>query len=329
MEKRILMRTVVIFVLGWVVLSGCGSRDKSESAGTLTSITSGRSLKSLGSWNPDGNWLVYSERLGENDFRLSKIDVQSQEVVNLLKASQELTSPAWSPKGNLIAFGLSGDVWMVGVDGSNRRQLTYSGNLRGNIVWNSSGDHLYVHNGSTDSAWSIYYVNAQTGEGRELIKKPPPNIVGIGRPRPKGGIPAWGFTDEGCWLYEINPTTGAIDPVISLPPGTERKGRNTWLMKADPSPDGRFVVYQEGLNASGGIWLIRPDGTDQRRIVSNKQIGIGANGAIWSPNYDVIAFVVFEHDPEFYGGLTSEISLFRFDEAGLAKLRSEGGEKKE
>jgi Tol biopolymer transport system component len=321
--------TLLILVLASMVLSGCGDEAKPKFTGSVTSIASSPSFKSLGGWSPDGKWIVYSEQFGEGSFGLCKINVQSGEIVKLLTAIEEPIGLAWSPKGDVIAFGQSGNIWTINVDDGSRAQLTYKGNLSGNIVWDNTGDSLYVHHGSPGKGWMVSEVNARTGETKEAIKKPYPVVVGIGRPRLGGGILAWAFTPKGCWLYEISLASGAINTVINPPIGFNRKDKDTWLMNPDPSPDGRFVVYMEGLNAAGGIWLVQSDGSGQQRIMSKKELNLGAGGPVWSPNYDVIAFVDFQHDPEAYKEIASRISLFRFDESTLALLRSQGEEKKQ
>jgi|GEM_PF-5317822 len=327
--KKILTFALLILALACMVLTGCSDGAKPKFTGSVTSIASSPSFKSLGSWSPDGKWIVYSEQFGERSFGLSKINVELGEIVKLLTGSEEPISPAWSPKGDMIAFGQSGDVWTIKVDDSSRAQLTHKGSLSGNIVWDRTGGRLYIHHGTPEKGWMVSEVNARTGEIKEAIKKSYPEVVGIGRPRPGGGILAWAFTPKGCWLYELSLESGTINPVINPPLGFNRKDKDTWLMNPDPSPDGKFVAYMEGLNAAAGIWLVQSDGSGRQRIVSKNEINLGAGGPVWSPNYDVIAFVVFQHDPGAYREIGSRISLFRFDETALALLRSQGGDKKQ
>ncbi len=316
---------IVIMVLCCVILVGCNSGKEGEYTGSIKTIAVSETQIRLGGWSPDGKWIVYTEKTGEKEFGVAKVNIETEEVVNLLKTSETAGSAAWSPKGDLIAYSLSGDIWTMNTDGTEKKQLTKNKELREDVTWGLDGDRIYVLHGPA-SELLISEVNVQTGEIKKVFSTDYPLPAGLGRQRPNGGILGWTWGAKGFWLCEIDVAKNELHDIISQTLLVNRKDEELWLTYPDSSPDGRFIVYQEGKYAQGGIQLVKPDGSGKATIISDVTIlngnrNLGASKPMWSPKYDVIAFTVYPYNPE---KVTYGIALFRFDEASLAKLRSGG-----
>lgn len=82
-------------------------------------------------WSPDGKKLVYASRSGTR-FRIVLTDLISLETKILAQGPKSYEEPTFSPDGSKIAFtvrqGREAQIFVMDVDGSNWRQLTYEGN---------------------------------------------------------------------------------------------------------------------------------------------------------------------------------------------------------
>ncbi len=64
---------------------------------------------------------------------------------------------------------------------------------------------------------------------------------------------------------------------------------NRWRVKPAWSPDGEWIAFNNENGTLGDIYLIKPDGTDLRRLTSTADISRDGN-LVWSPDSKAIAF---------------------------------------
>lgn len=101
--------------------------------GRITPITYGPTEHGSPSWSPDGEWLVYlrNDSVGmSNDVVVARADGAGESRV-VTRGKGMRSSPSFSPDGSVIAFLESTstrttDIWTVGPDGSDLRQVTHS-----------------------------------------------------------------------------------------------------------------------------------------------------------------------------------------------------------
>jgi len=85
------------------------------------------------------------------------------------------------------------------------------------------------------------------------------------------------------------------------------------------SPDGsRIVFVEERLRATGGLWTIRPDGTDLTKVYEDPD-GRFARGPVWSPDSSQIIFNLDPHSDAFQHA-ANEIYVINTDGSGLSFL---------
>jgi TolB protein len=86
------------------------------------------------SWRPDGTQIVYSSRRG-NSFDVAATDLVTYESRTVTSGPGSKESPTFSPDGRRIAFawqrGGSTQIYVMGADGTEPRQLTSQGNNLG------------------------------------------------------------------------------------------------------------------------------------------------------------------------------------------------------
>jgi Periplasmic component of the Tol biopolymer transport system len=188
---------------------------------------------------------------------------------------------AWSPKGDLIAFGRgafgSGDIYVMSESGSNVRRLTTNMNLR-SAVWSPDGKTLAVSDEGTyfGSIWTISAVDDEPV---------PTQIAHDAR------TPAWSpdgrriafvrlSGDDGYHQIFLMDTDGSnVTPLIELDEGG--------IYGLSWSPDGRQLAFGKCIGPTGcQIYIINADGSQLHSITNEND----AQNPTWSPDGKWIAF---------------------------------------
>jgi TolB protein len=137
---------------------------------------------------------------------------------------------AWSRRGVLV-FDPSGRLYAMRPDGTNRRRL---GTLRGTLAsWSPDGRSLVVALADGSHA----HVVASAGNFPEWS--------------PDGGSIV--FARQGA-VYVVRSDGGDLHQV------GRRGGAPSW------SPDGKWIVYSSDRSGDTDIWIVRADGTGERRV---------------------------------------------------------------
>jgi TolB protein len=237
------------------------------------------------SYSPDGRSLVSNTAnaaIVHNSIMVMNSDGTNRRIV-FDDSTRNSVAPVWSPTGDRIAFGLggynsfnrsrSGQVVMIGIDGSGMRSVTPQNTVNyGFPSWSPDGKRMVLR-----------YVEGMT-KGLAILDVESGKLSPLTSGAWNDNFPAWSpqgdlilFTSDrdGDWeLYTIR-TDGRELKRLTSSPGND--AHPAW------SPDGRWITFASarggfkdemalgvgGGQGAGDIFVMRKDGTDVRRLTDD------------------------------------------------------------
>ena len=160
-------------------------------------LSRGDGNASFPSMSPDGKQIVYHQIPSNwnGQFSLRVCDTNGQNDRSLVPGSR----PAWSPKGNLIAYDSCNQsnqcgIFSVQPGGGGVRQLTTDAG--GGPAWSPDGTKI-AYASAADGDYEIYVINAD-GSGKVQLTKNGGNDA----------LPAW--SPDGNWIYYRSDNDGKV-----------------------------------------------------------------------------------------------------------------------
>lgn len=174
--------------------------------------------------------------------------------------------PAWSPDGKRLAFTLSGSIWVVDAAGGEAEQLTVSGGYHAHPAWSPKGDWIAFISGNPPAgplpniSGRLHRVNVRTGEEREV--RTPYTTAGTPAWSPDGAriAVALHVPGAGALLHVMDLESGGAR---ALQTRTQRGASGSWSPAAwAPRTDEifflgqRFAAVQNGSQKLGApqVW---------------------------------------------------------------------------
>ena len=264
------------------------SPDTSAAVGPPTEITNsgGTRLKNL-AFSSDGKKLIYAAVSLTGSLvslPISKSAEPAGEPVTLTSevGCREIL-PSISPDGSRIAFvschgraGISQQIWIMNLDGSNLQQLTFPPSTGAFPSWYPDGRRILVStwNGSDGNVISV---DADTREQKVIMK--------IGRDSMGPELSPDGR--QGVMFFSEN---GIINTwVLDMETGQKKQITFDKEMAAYPSwsPDGKFIAYQIARGEDNGIFILPSTGGAPTQITPIH----GQHWSYsWSPDGDKVIF---------------------------------------
>lgn len=241
-------------------------------------LTNSVSADESPTWSPDGSRIAFaSNRSGDYGIYTMRADGSDVRRIGGVDGEQAL-SPAWSPDGQRFAFVSYEDkartqrhwIWIMSVDGSARRALTYGGNEL-SPAWSPDGRRIAYWD-----AGRISVIEAD-GSNRELIEN--------------GTSPAWSPDGRHIAFIKVTDDFKRQALVVMDSDGTKPRtlfestdewlGHPSWapdgVIAFDRDPDGHGFAVPCGIAEvspdcigygpdPSAIWLIGTDGKDLRRL---------------------------------------------------------------
>jgi len=119
------------------------------------------------SFSPNGEWLAYQVGPAGNP-GISKIRDYGGDPILLVSDGGK---PAWSPDGSHIAYNRLNNIWVVGADGKNERQLTKEPGPNYDPAWSPDGSKI-VFVSERDGNAELYVMNADGSNQTRLTNTP-------------------------------------------------------------------------------------------------------------------------------------------------------------
>jgi Tol biopolymer transport system component len=214
-------------------------------------------------FSPMNDLIAYS-----NNGDIWSTTLQGGQARNLTQKGGGAFSPAWSPKGNLIAYSQPDGLYVMdAMTGSNPRNLTKSPNLEDDQfpVWSPDGQWIAFTSKRVNNIKQVYVVNVATGalqlvsDGKTLNDSPTwsPDSKQIAFTSAPGNLKK---NDTRIMIGSVN--GGAVR-------------RLTQANQVETSPawsyDGKQVAFVVNLDKRGNqkIYLINADGTGIRQLTKS------------------------------------------------------------
>jgi Tol biopolymer transport system component/DNA-binding winged helix-turn-helix (wHTH) protein len=243
-------------------------------------IADGKSLLLADSCVPEGSRGLVVFSLGTGEKRCLTAPPLYSEVGD--------SEPALSPDGRTVAFRRNttvgpASVYAVALSGGTPRQVSPDGWKASNPMWSSDEQHI-IFNSSRTGLNRVWRVPATGGAVEPETVYPATGALSRDGRRLAYVEPPW-FWQARAWVISRMELSKAGGQVLSQNQILASDGLN---QSAQPSPDGRQIVFQSSRTGRSEIWRSDADGSDLLQLTS---FDSGFSGTPrWSPDGKWIAF---------------------------------------
>lgn len=231
------------------------------------------------SWSPDGSAIAYSSFQGGSDYDIYTAAADGTGRKAIVATPISDVEPGWSSTSDSIAFVShpvrdhdpgDADIYVVRSDGSGLTRLTGSPGWESGPVWSPDGTKIAYLSEEGDES-EIFVMNAD-GSGQVAVTDAPTNDVADPVWSPDGTKIAFGVFSSTSWDVFVVNADGTGQMAVADTPDDETG--------AEWSPDGSLIAYSAAESAescrcdnagSFDIYVVRPDGTEVRRLTTDAQ----------------------------------------------------------
>jgi Tol biopolymer transport system component len=216
-------------------------------------------------WSPDGSRIVFWSD-ADSDGEIYVIDADGSNRRRLTEDDPESEYgptdqyPAWSPDGRLIAFesyrrGDDWHIWVMRPNGAGLRRLTPDGRGGYSADWSPDGKHIVYTAGWAETSLAVVDLTGRTRALESLTAD-------------EDWAPTWSPDGERIAFTSTAEHKKPELYVVAAKGGTPTRLTRNTASDADPvrSADGEHIAFQSGRAGFDEVYVMRADGTDQRRV---------------------------------------------------------------
>ena len=247
-------------------------------------------------FSPDGSTVAFSDYVGEGAADQTKVEifVMNADGGGLTQVTHDDAYdafPSWSPDGTEIVYssyrgsdyipgclGLTlcpGDLYVIGLDGTNQRQLTVDPADESMPSWSPDGNTIAFQKAAADSLGALSVINADgtgmreltAGPGRWVLYpewSPDGSKILFLAARPEETFGVWVVGAEGTGLHRLADTNA-----------DSTSGPAIW------SPTGAEIAYASLVDGELQLWVMNADGSDPHLLAELASYGISP--VAWQP----------------------------------------------
>jgi imidazolonepropionase-like amidohydrolase/Tol biopolymer transport system component len=260
--------------------------------------------------SPDGRTIAF-DLLGD----IYVMPISGGQATRIAEGLPYEVQPRFSPDGRLIAFtsdrGGGDNIWVMNVDGSDKRQVTKETfTLLNNPAWSPDGRYLAARkhfttqrSAGTGEIW-LYHISG--GGGAALVERPnPQHQKELGEPffAPSGDAIYFSrdTTPGGTFQYaqDSNTQVFAIERYdLKTGDRTTVAGGPGGAVRPAPSPDGRWLAYVKRERARSKLYIKDLRSGEERKIYDDLDQDMQETWAItgvypnmsWTPDSRSVLF---------------------------------------
>jgi Tol biopolymer transport system component/DNA-binding winged helix-turn-helix (wHTH) protein len=233
---------------------------------------------------PDGKHIAYSSLMMANNIGSVAVSPQtgaatSAPILLTQDTHRRKTAPSFAADGSRIVYSMwraggPGELWLMGTDGSNARQLTAG--LAGLPNWLPDGKRVSVvsKDGSDLRMWAV-----DVTSGKQEVLSPQTFPVALGKLSPDGSLFAFNAYANGTYNLSLLPLAGGAARQLTFDP--ELMGFPCW------SRDSQWVAFEMKRGANTHVTILPRDGGTPQQITNEP--GQSWPGG-WAADHDRIAF---------------------------------------
>jgi TolB protein len=262
-------------------------RGESSSSTIETVLPSGRGRRVLGAcptgdcfqtfpaWSPDGRRLAFGLRDAGLSAGLAIVRANGTGLRLLPQLTGPYAAPAWAPSGRRLLFPGDGGLFTARTDGTGLRRITSKPPIF-DSAWSRRGVIAFAHDDDP-------YLAPMPDDGIYTVRPDGSRLRRLVRDRYNASAPASpDWSPYGSKLaFSFADSVDAEIHVADAMSGAHR--RLTTRGGSDPawSPDGRFIAFIR----SGDLYVMRSDGSRERRILDETQTDSGVDIYLSSPSW--------------------------------------------